>query len=108
HVNYVDSVSAVVVISVEVEVGSRELADVDVAVVGGAGVTVRPETVTVTLSGPRARIDELHPRRVIPFVDVSTLDPARGAQPVPVSFRPVPDGMSVSAEPSEVLVVPPR
>lgn len=108
HVNYVDTVSVLVTITIEEEEGTRRLPDVEVAVVGGSAVTVRPETVSVTLSGPRARIDDLHPRRIIPFVDVSELDRSQGAQPVALQFRSVPEGMTVVAEPAEVLVVPSR
>ncbi len=108
HVAYVDAVSVLVAVTIEEEEATRRLRDVEVAVIGSAGVTVRPETVNVRLQGPRARIDDLHPRRVIPFVDVSELDLSAGAQPLQLQFRPVPDGMTVVAEPSEVLVVPAR
>lgn len=108
NVSYVDAVTVTVIIVVEEEVASRRLADVEVAVMGDSDVTVRPETVNVRLSGPRARIEDLHPRRVIPFVDVSGLDMTQGAQPVQLSFRDLPEGMTVVAEPAEVLVVPTR
>lgn len=107
HVSYVDTVTVTVLVTVEEEEASRRLTDVDVAVVGG-GATVRPETVNVRLTGPRAQVEDLHPRRVIPFVDVSDLDPDRGAQPATLQFRPVPEGMTVTAEPAEVLVAPTR
>lgn len=108
HVSYIDAVTVTVIVVVEEEEASRRLPDVEVAVIGNSEVTVRPETVNVRLTGPRARIEDLHPRRVIPFVDVTDLDASQGAQPVQLSFRDLPEGMTVVAEPSEVLVVPVR
>lgn len=106
HVNYVDTVSAVVTVTVEEQEGQRAFEDLEIAVVGGSGVTLRPSAATVRLTGPRARVEDLHPRRVVPFVDVSGLDPERGAQPVPVQVRPLPEGMTATVEPPEILVVP--
>ncbi len=108
HVSYVGVQSATVTIVVEAEEGHRVLEDVEVAVVGNPELAVRPSHVNITLRGPRSRVEELHPRRVIPFVDASGFDPALGAQPLPVRLRPLPEEISVTAEPAEVLVMPPR
>jgi len=93
HVTYVDTVSVVVTVTVEEEEGSRNFEDLEVS---------------VRLRGPRARIDDLHPRRVVPFVDVSALDPDRGAQPLAVQIRGLPDGIVGTPDPAEVLAVPAR
>lgn len=106
HVNYVDTVSAVVTVTIEEEEGERSFEDIEVAVVGGTDVAVRPGSVNVEVTGSRARVDDLHPRRIVPFVDVSELDRERGAQPLPVQLRPMPEGLAISVEPSEVLVIP--
>lgn len=108
HVTYVDTVSVVVTVTVEEEEGSRNFEDLEVSVVGGEDVTLRPARVDVRLRGPRARIDDLHPRRVVPFVDVSALDPDRGAQPLAVQIRGLPDGIVGTPDPAEVLAVPAR
>lgn len=108
HVSYVDTVSVVVTVVVEEETGSRDFDDLEVAVLGNADVTVRPTQVRVQVSGARRRLDELRSERVVPFVDVSEIDPALGAQPVAVQIRPLPEGLNAVSEPAEVLVVPPR
>lgn len=107
HVSYVDTPQVVVTINVEEEIASRTLADLDVAVVGASEAAVRPAQVSVHVRGPRARVDALSPGRIVPFVDVSALEPARGAQPVAVQLRGVPEGVEASAEPAEVLVTLP-
>ncbi|MEQ9073608.1 MAG: CdaR family protein [Sandaracinaceae bacterium] len=108
HVTYVDTVSVVVTVTVEEEEGSRNFEDLEVSVMGGESVALRPARVDVRLRGPRARIDDLHPRRVVPFVDVSALDPDRGAQPLAVQIRGLPDGIVGTPDPAEVLAVPAR
>lgn len=108
HVTYVDTVSVVVTVTVEEEEGSRNFEDLEVSVMGGEPVALRPARVDVRLRGPRARIDDLHPRRVVPFVDVSALDPDRGAQPLAVQIRGLPDGIVGTPDPAEVLAVPAR
>ncbi len=99
--------TALVTITIEEEVGSRTFQDVDVAVVGATDVHVRPEQVNVVVRGPRARVQDLHPRRLVPFVDVTGLEAGRGAQPVQVQLRSPPEGMTFTIEPAEVLVTLP-
>lgn len=104
HVSYADPPWAVVTITVEEEVTTRTLRDLEVAVIGGAEARVRPSEVNVVLRGPSTRVAAVRPEQVIPIVDVSALDPARGAQSVPVGVRGVPEGVTVTVEPAEVLV----
>ncbi len=106
HVSYASNGSVMVTITVEAEAGYRLLEDVEVVALGGTNVELRPERVNISLRGPRARVDDLHPRRVIPFVDVSGFDPALGAQPLAVRLRPLPEDIAVTVEPAEVLVLP--
>ena len=108
HVTYVDTNRVVVTVRVEEEAGERTYADLEVALLGAGEFTVRPTHVNVTVAGPRARLDALPARRVVPFVDVSAIDPAAGARPVPVQVRPLPDGLVVTSDPSEILLIPPR
>jgi YbbR domain-containing protein len=107
HVQYSDASPVMVTIVVEEEIGTRAFGELEVAVVGATDVAVRPAQVTVNVRGPRARIDTLPPRRIVPVVDVTEIDPARGAQPVPVLLRGVPEGLTATVEPTEVLVVVP-
>lgn len=108
HVSYRETDrTALVTVIVEEEVGVRTFADLEVAVVGVADVAVRPSQVNVVVRGPRARVNDLHPRRLVPFVDVSEVQPGRGAQPVPVLLRAPPEGMTFTIEPTEVLVTLP-
>lgn len=108
HVEYVDTPSVTVRIVIEEEEGVRTFRELDVTVVGAADASTRPERVSVVVSGPRARVDALDPIRFVPYVDATTVDLTRGAIPVPVHVRGVPDGLRAVAEPGEVLLVPPR
>lgn len=108
HVTYVDTVSVVVIVTIEEQEGVRSYDDREIAIVGGNDVTLRPSIATVRVRGPRARVADLHPRRIVPFVDVTEVDLGHGARPVPVQLRPLPEGMTATVEPSEVLAVPPR
>ncbi len=107
HVSYVDTPQVDVIVDIEEEVASRTLSNLEVAVVGASDVSVRPPQVNVRIQGPRTRIESLSPHRIVPFVDVTTLEPTHGAQPVPVELRGVPAGVEATAEPSEVLVTLP-
>jgi YbbR domain-containing protein len=107
HLSYVEPPQVVVTLNVVEEIASRTLGDLDVSVVGASDATVRPRQVNVRVRGPRARVEALSPGRVVPFVDVTELDATRGAQPVTVQVRGVPEGMEANAEPAEVLVVVP-
>ncbi len=106
HVHYEGADTVTVTILVEAEEGHRTLEDVEIVVLGATGLVLRPTHATITLRGPRAVVEELHPRRVIPFVDATGLDPAAGAQALPVRLRPLPEGVTVAAEPAEVIVSP--
>ncbi|HEY8428714.1 MAG TPA: CdaR family protein [Sandaracinaceae bacterium] len=105
HVRYAQGERTVLVtVTVEEEVETRTFADLDVSVVGATDASLRPSQVNVVVRGPRARVSELHPRRILPFVDVSGLEAGRGTQPVTVQLRAPPEGMTFTIEPSEVLV----
>lgn len=108
HVRYVDTPSVMVTLTVEEETASRTLRDLEVAAVGATGATVRPAHVNVVVSGPRGRVTDLSPSRIVPYVDVSGVDPARGAQPLPIALRGVPEGMTATPEPAEVFVTVPH
>lgn len=106
HVDYAGGDSVVVTIMIEEEEGRRTLEDVGIALVGTADVVLRPDRVHIELRGPRARVDQLHPRRVVPFIDLTGFNPALGAQPLPVRLRPLPDDIQATTDPPEILVSP--
>ncbi|MBX3268916.1 MAG: YbbR-like domain-containing protein [Sandaracinaceae bacterium] len=106
HAEYATVQMVTVTIVIEAEVASRVFEDVEVAIVGGAELEARPRQVDVTVRGPRARVDALAARRVIPYVDVNGYDPAQGARPFPLSLRPLPEELVAAPEPLEVLVSP--
>lgn len=106
HVSYEGPSDVVVTVVVEEQEGRRSLTDVEIVVVGATEVRLRPSVVNIRVTGPRGRVEDLHPRRVIPYVDVSGFDANLGAQPVAVQLRPLPEGLQATAEPAEVLVVP--
>lgn len=109
HVFYADGSPVMVTVAVEEEIGARTLEDLEVAVIGASDAILRPTQVNVTVRGARARLDALPPRRLVPFVDVTDVEPGRGAQPIAVLIRGVPEGLTASVEPTEVLVtIPPR
>ncbi|HHH29189.1 MAG TPA: hypothetical protein ENK57_12705, partial [Polyangiaceae bacterium] len=74
--------------------------------VGGMGYELRPSRVDVLLVGPRSSVEDLPARRVIPFVDVGAFDPALGAQQLRVELQPLPEDLTVTVEPSQILVLP--
>lgn len=106
HVSYVETETVMVTVLIDEEEGTRTFSDVDVTVIGRGGVTARPAQVSVRVVGPSAIVDELSDRHIVATVDASPLDPERGAQPVAVQLRPLPEGVAATIEPAEVLVVP--
>ena len=106
NMEYLDLVAVDVHLTVEPEVASREFADLEVVVLGTAAVRLRPAHIDVHVAGPRGALDSLQERRIIPFVDVTTLSTTAGAQPIPVQLRPLPDGFAATADPAELLAVP--
>lgn len=101
----------VVSVSVEIapEIAERAIPRQEIAVTGGAVRELRPNRVRVTLRGPPTVLDAVDAPSVVPYVDVSALDPAAGVQPVLVRVRGIPEGVElVSVEPEEVLASPAR
>ncbi len=107
HVENVGDATVTVSFELVEELVERSIARLDVAVVGGEVRELRPQRARVTLRGPPRVTDGLDVASVVPYVDVSALDPERGAQSLPVRVRGIPDGATlVRVEPSEVLATP--
>jgi len=68
---------------------------------------VRPARVRVTLRGPPRVLDAMDAPSIVPYVDVSAVDPSAGTQAVPVRVRGIPEGIELArVEPDEALVTP--
>lgn len=98
-----DRASVRVILEVTDQEAERSFVDVPVTAVGGE-VQVRPEAVDLTLWGSSASLEQVKREHLVPVVDVTELDPAKGTQPLPVSVRGMPDGLQVKVVPDTVLV----
>lgn len=104
HVSYEGDPTVRVRFSVVEEQGEVSLRRLTVAVLGGEAKQVRPAFVTVKLTGPVRRLDELVAEDVVPYVELPE-DPPRGAFPLDVAVRgDLQDLTVVSVSPPSVLV----
>ncbi len=107
HVELVGDEVVTVQIEIAPEIAERPVPRLDVAVIGGVLREVRPARVRVVLRGPPTRLDAIDAPSIVPYIDVSTLDPAAGVQSVLVRVRGIPDGVElVGVDPEEVLATP--
>ena len=102
HTIYPDTVSVVVRLHIDEQEGTRLLEASEISVVGGV-LTLRPDRVRVRVTGARVAVEALDPSLIVPWVDASAFDPARGAQSLAVQLRGLPEGLSATALPAEVL-----
>jgi YbbR domain-containing protein len=104
HVRYKDDPIVVAKVEVIAEQGERVLRHLELAVLGAAQATLRPNVVNVTLNGPVRDIADVEPDQVVPYVDLSTLTPNAPFAPLEVQLRGVPEGSKVArVSPSSVL-----
>lgn len=107
HVEVVGDESVTVSIEVAPEIATRAVPRLDIAVVGGTLREVRPARVRVSLRGPPTLLDGIDAPSIVPYVDVSSVDPEAGTQSVLVRVRGIPDGVELAGvDPEEVLVTP--
>lgn len=107
HVENVGETTVTVSFELSPEVAERSVPRLEVAVIGGVAREVRPARVRVVLRGPPRVLDAMDAPSLVPFVDVTSVDPTAGTQPVPVRVRGVPEGIElVRVEPDEALVTP--
>lgn len=105
HSHYSDEVAVRVTFDVRLELIDRHIKSVEVEAVGALARSMRPRTVDITLRGSPNELSALSEDRLIPFVDLSALGTEKGAVPMRVELRGVPEGIDVVAiEPAEVLV----
>lgn len=104
HSAYDDENTVVVSFEIVPQIAERSLPRLDVAVVGGTVRELRPGRVRVRVRGAPQALDAMDPLGVVPYVDVSELEPTGGAQSVPVRVRGIPAGIElVDVEPPDVL-----
>ncbi|GAB4211373.1 MAG: hypothetical protein OHK0013_33020 [Sandaracinaceae bacterium] len=107
HVEVIGDRVVTVSFELQPEVAERSVPRLEVAVIGGVVREVRPGRVRVTLRGSPRVLDAIDAPSIVPFVDVTGLDPAAGTQAVPVRVRGIPEGVElVRVEPEEALVTP--
>ncbi|HKP55537.1 MAG TPA: hypothetical protein VJV78_02390 [Polyangiales bacterium] len=104
HVKYKDDPNVEVQIEVIAEHGERVLRHLELAVLGAAEASLRPNLVSLTLNGPVRQLAEVEQDEIVPYVDLSTLPTNAPFAPVEVKLRGVPQGFDVARiSPSSVL-----
>lgn len=105
HVENLGESAVTVSFEIGPEVAERSVPRLEIAVVGGVVRELRPPRVRVTVRGPPRVLDAMDAPSIVPFIDVSGLEPDGGAMPVLVRVRGIPDGVELArVEPEETLV----
>lgn len=91
-------------IEVVTERATREFADLKVTVLGASDADVKPARVDVVVLGESSKLERISADRVVPVVDLRSLEGERGVQEVTVTVRGLPEGLEARVEPSSVLV----
>jgi YbbR domain-containing protein len=104
HVKYKDDPNVEVQVEVIAEHGERVLRHLDLAVLGAAEASLRPNMVSITLNGPVRGLADVEQDEIVPYVDLSTLSANAPFASVEVKLRGVPEGFDVARiSPSSVL-----
>ena len=96
HVKYRDDTTIEVQLEIVAQQGERVLRHLELAVLGAAQATLRPNVVNVTLNGPVSDLAQVEAEEIVPYVDLSELTPATPFAPLEVKLRGVPEGSAVS------------
>ena len=96
HVRYSDDPNVDVKLEITAEQGQRVLRHLELAILGAAQATLRPNVVSVTLDGPVRDLGEIEPDQIVPFVDLSTLVVNAPFASLEVKLRGVPEGAEVT------------
>lgn len=96
-------------VSVTLRVGKiqyeRSFESLEIDALGGSARRIRPTTVDLLLAGPKEVMDPIRARHLMPYIDLSGLEP--GAQLVPVRLHGLPaETRIVRILPAEVMVTP--
>jgi YbbR domain-containing protein len=109
HSEYREEPVVTVTIEVAPQVAETTLPRLEVAVVGGSVRELRPSRVRVRVRGAPDRLEQIDAQSIVPYVDVTDLSPAAGAQSTPVRVRGIPMGIELlDVEPADVLATPSR
>ncbi|HKU39310.1 MAG TPA: CdaR family protein [Polyangiales bacterium] len=104
HVKYRDDPNVEAQIEIVPEYAERALRHVELAVLGAAEATLRPNVVTVTVNGPVKALAEIEQDEIVPYVDLSTMPVSAPFAAAEVKLRGVPDGFEVvKVSPASVL-----
>lgn len=100
YISYVEDNAVEVRVQIAPATAEETFKRLEVAVLGGAKVALRPTHASVTLRGPKELLEELDPEALVPYVE---LDPAQSAgnASYDVRLRGVPEGFEV------VRILPP-
>jgi hypothetical protein len=104
HVKYKEDPNVDVRLEIIAQQGERVLRHLELAVLGAAQATLRPNAVSVTIHGPVTDLSQVEGEAIVPYVDLSELPQNAPFASVEVKLRGVPEGSSVSRiAPSSVL-----
>lgn len=104
HVKYKEDPNVDVQLEVIAQQGERVLRHLEVAVVGAPQATLRPNVVSVTISGPITDLSHVENEEVVPYVDLTELPQNAPFAPVEIQLRGVPEGSKIARiAPSSVL-----
>ena len=104
HLKYKDDPNVEVQLEIVAQEGERVLRHLELAVLGAAQATLRPNSVSVTIKGPVTDLAQVEGEEIVPYVDLSALPQNAPFAPVDVKLRGVPEGSNVSRiAPTSVL-----
>jgi YbbR domain-containing protein len=104
HVKYKEDPEVDLQLEIVAQQGDRVLRHLEVAVLGAAQATLRPNVVSVTLAGPVTDLARVEDQEIVPYVDLSELPQNAPFAPAEVKLRGVPEGSRVArVSPSSVL-----
>jgi YbbR domain-containing protein len=92
HVKYKDDPVVDVRLEIVAQEGERVLRHLELAVLGAAEATLRPNVVSVTLNGPVSDLSQIEPEEIVPYVDLSEMPQNAPFAQVEVQLRGVPEG----------------
>lgn len=96
HVKYKADPNVDVKLEIVAEHGERVMRHLELAVLGAAQATLRPNSVNVTLNGPVSDLADIENDQIVPYVDLTTLSPNAPFAPLEVKLRGVPEGSEIA------------
>lgn len=104
HVTYVENVMVDVQLDVRPELSERTFRRIEIEALGAGEARLRPETVAITLGGPKKRLEDYDTELLIPYIELD-VDAAVGTHEAKVRLKGDLDDLEiVKITPSSVLV----